>query len=65
VEGRVGKRLNVLEDYVNVTYKGQSTNVKAKAWTLEAKIKVKDTHLCPLGSCKSRPVVEDYITDGE
>ena len=33
---------------------------EAKAWTLEAK--TKDTNLCPRGSSRPRPVLEDYIT---
>jgi len=31
--------------------------------TLEAKAKTKDTNLCPRGSSRPRPVLEDYITD--
>jgi len=35
---------------------------EAKAWTLEAKAKTKDTNVCPRGSSRPRPVIEDYIT---
>jgi len=44
--------------------KARTLNVEteAKAWTLEAKVKTKDTNLCPRGSSRLRPVIEDYIT---
>jgi len=46
----------------------QGQNPKAKdeaeamAWTLEVKAKTKDTNVCPRGSLRPSPVLEDYIT---
>jgi len=33
---------------------------EAKAWNIKAK--TKDTNVCPRGSSRPRPVLEDYIT---
>jgi len=43
--------------------KARTVKAEAKAWTLEAKAKTKNTNLCPRGSSRPRPVLEDYITD--
>jgi len=41
--------------------KAMTHKAEAEAWTLEAK--TKDTNLCPRGSSRPRPVLENYITD--
>jgi len=36
---------------------------RPRPWTLLANAETKDTNLCPRGSSRPRPVLEDYITD--